>query len=166
MPASNTSKLIQPILDPSLSPSFQQSLNDRLRQISLQLNNASAGTSTTTTTTGTSGSGGELILSVAGTLAILSDAAPATVLSGDTQFSTITMLAKTAPLGSSLTAQLFVAGVAWGPALTLAAGQILATFSVSATIAANALIRLDITGVGALLTGVSFPGSDLSVILW
>lgn len=151
---------------------FSQQLNDRLRRIQLALSQltssstSSGGGGSSTSTTGTIS--GELILTVPGTLAVESNAAPALILPANTSFSTITLLVKQAPQGAPIEAQLYVAGAAWGPVLSIAENTTQASFTLSAPtpIAANALIRLDITQVGATLTGQSFPGSDLTVMLW
>jgi hypothetical protein len=147
------------IVDPSVSSSFQTKLNDRLRRI--------ASIITTTGANGAAGSSGagQITLSVAGILAIESDVAPPFSLGQSTSFSQAVLLLKQPPIGSPVSVQLFVNGKPWGAAITTSSTSASIDVSGAGPIPANQLLRLDITAVGALLTGVSFPGSDLTVIL-
>jgi hypothetical protein len=141
-------------------------LNDRLRRIGTILG-ALTGSSTVSSGSTASGSVNQIVLTVPGILAIQSNVAPILELAAAQTFSTIVALVKTAPIGSPITLQLYVSGAAWGPVVTIAAGALSGSGSISGAgpIPANAIIRLDITGVGATLTGVSFPGSDLTVLV-
>jgi hypothetical protein len=139
-------------------------LNDRLRRIGQLLASGKL-----TSSTGLAGSSlaGQLEFTVPGILAIESDVCPVLTLPADQTFSELLAFVKSAPIGSPLTVQMYVGGTAWGPALSIAAGSKTAKASLTgnAKITADSIIRLDITGVGALLTGVSFPGSDLTVLI-
>jgi hypothetical protein len=149
------------IIDSSVSSSFQTKLNDRLRRIGSIIGKAGAAGGS-----GTSGSGvSQITLSVSGILAVESDVAPPFTLGADTSFSTAVMLLKRPPIGSPVSVQLFVNGTPWGGPIVTSSTSASIDVSGAGPIKANQLVRLDITGVGALLTGVSFPGSDLTVIL-
>jgi hypothetical protein len=68
-------------------------------------------------------------------------------------------LLKQTAIGAAVTAQIMVAGVSYAT-LTIAAGQTQVSIPGAGSIAANALVTLNITSVGT-----TFPGSGLSVIL-
>jgi hypothetical protein len=143
-------------------------LNDRLRRIGSILSSLTGGTtSSSTTSTTASASVNQIVLTVPGILAVQSNVAPILELASSQTFKTIVALVKIAPIGSPITVQLYVNGAEWGPVVTIAAGAFSGSASISGAgpIAANAPIRLDITGVGATLTGVSYPGSDLTVLV-
>lgn len=152
--------------DAGVPASFLAKLNDRLRRIS-NLVASTSQTSLSSTTQVSGAASGELILTVPGTLAVESNAAAAVTLGENTKFSTLIALVKQAPQGAAITLQLYAGGNPWGPQISIAANATAAQLNVSgvAAIPANALIRLDITQVGATLSGQSFPGSDLTVIL-
>lgn len=112
-----------------------------------------------TGTQAVAGSNGLLILSVPGTLGILSSAAPLVELFADAAPTDITALVKQAPVGGNLVINLVVAAVTLGT-VTILAGALSGTVSVSGSIAAGALVTLDITGVG-----LTFPGADLTALV-
>src|SRR5579875_1530743 len=147
MPASSSSLGSLEVNDTSVSQQFLQKLNDRLRRISTIVSSISqTNVSNTVQVGGTNSASGELILTVPGTLAVESDAAPAVTLGSNTTFSSAIALVKQAPQGAAITLQLYAGGAAWGPPLSIAAGATSTTVNVSvvAAIPANAIIRLDI----------------------
>lgn len=147
------------INDSTVSQQFLTRLNDRMRRIALALPSATSTGSSGSSSSSGSTSGKQLFLCVPGTLAIQSNAAPAIELASTTAFSQIVMLLKQAPQGGSVVVQLYVAAAAWGPSVTLSSTSVTQSIT-AAAIPANAIIRLDITGVG-----LTFGGSDLTVIL-
>jgi hypothetical protein len=102
----------------------------------------------------------QVVFFVPGTLGILSDAAPALTLPQDRRFSKVVALLKQAPQGAPVTAQLYVNGQKWGPQISLNGASATQSLSNAGPIAADQVIRLDITSVGT-----TFPGADLTVIL-
>lgn len=156
LPTNSNSTGSLEINDSNVNQTFLGKLNDRMRRIS-QLVSAGSFTSDNSDTSAT-----ELILSVPGTLSVESNAAPAVTLGTPTSFTTAVVLVKTAPQGNPLALQLYVNGSGWGQALSLPANSTSLKVGLSgvSAIAADQLIRLDITGVG-----LTFPGSDLTVIL-
>jgi len=70
-----------------------------------------------------------------------------------------------AAIRGGVTIQLLANGAAWGPALTMSNLSTKVDVSSCPAIAADALIRQDITGVPALLSGISFPGEDVTLQL-
>jgi hypothetical protein len=144
------------VVDPNLPASVQSKLNDRMRRIQ----QAIAGFSTRSGANSASGVE-QIVLFVPGTLAISSNLAPALTLGVTQSFSTIVALVKTAPSGTgSLTLQIYVNGVVWGPSVSLTSTSVTATISPALSIPASQIIRLDITAVGG-----TNPGADLTVIL-
>ena len=140
-------------------------LNDRMRRIGKAL----AAQDSSTTGSGSSSGGvsaiSQIILFVPGTLGVESGAAPLVTLPADKSFSTMVLILGTLPIGGGVTVQLYVDGNAWGPAAT-ASGRV-TKFDVSTypQLSKDALLRLDVTSVPAALSGVSFPGADLTLEL-
>jgi len=99
-------------------------------------------------------------LSVSGTLSVRSNAAPLVSLAKQRNASEVVALVKQAPLGADLKLEIKVGDAPWAT-LTILAGQTSAQLGSQATaIAKDALIVLDVTGVGT-----TFPGADLTVII-
>ena len=134
-------------------------LNDRMRRIGGALTALDSGS-----TSGSGGSGSsvaaiaQIILTVPGTLGVEGGAAPLLTLPAAKKFSTMVLILGTLPIGGAVTAQIYVNGTAWGPAAT-ASGRV-TKFDVSSypQIAADALLRLDVTSVPT-----TFPGADLTL---
>lgn len=110
---------------------------------------------------GTSG----FILPKRGRLAIESDVADIVMLERPTFATAVTAVVKQAPTGHDATVVITLAGVTW-MTLTIIAGttSIAATalqLSGAAVLTAGDIIGLDLTAVGT-----TFPGSDLSVLLY
>ena len=145
--------------DPDVSQSFLLKLNDRLRRISQIISGGNTTINNNNNTTIGGGGASEVVLTVPGVIGVESDAAPAITLGSQTSFSTVVLLLKQAPQGANVTVQLYVAGATWGGPLSMN-GTSASFTAAGGSIAANAIIRLDITGVGT-----TYPGSDLTVIL-
>ena len=108
---------------------------------------------------GISAGGSEIVLSVPGTLGIRSNAAPLVTLATAETVTSIAAMVKTAPSGAGLTLAVSAAGTSIGT-VTIADGAVMASVSLSAAVAADTLITLDITQVGS-----TFPGADLTVLV-
>lgn len=146
-------------------PSLElDTLNDRMRRIGQAL--LKAGLSTGSDTSGSTVSSiSQIVLTVPGILAVQSGAAPLITMPAAKAFTKMVMILGTLPIGGAVVIQLFANGAAWGPSAT-ATGQV-TPFDVSSypAIAQDALVRLDITSVPALLSGVSYPGAELTLEL-
>lgn len=148
------------VISSAVDPGFLASLNDKMRQIQNALASAAVTTTTTTTTTSGGGSITQVTLTVPGTLGVESDAAPSLTLPVAFSPSQMVLLLKQAPIGASVTVQLFAAGNAWGPSLTASGLSVTANVASVPPIPANALLRLDITACGT-----TFPGADVTLEL-
>ena len=100
-----------------------------------------------------------LILTVPGTLAIESNAAPLVQFTAARSFTKIALFVKQAPAGAAITVSVNAGSKVLGMA-AIAAGAVSGTATVSWTLPANSLLTVDITGVG-----LSFPGADLTIEL-
>lgn len=110
-------------------------------------------------------------LTVSGTLAIGSDLAPRVALASALVPVDVTALVKIPPTGAGLTCDVsYYTGSAWTVWMTLIIPATLSSISATSAqllaaattpIPAGAPIRLDVTG-----TGTTFPGSDLSVMIY
>lgn len=103
---------------------------------------------------------GEVVLSVPGTIGIRSNAAPLVTISTAQSASQIVALLKQAPVGADAQIRVLAAGVVIGQPLTIPAGTLSASQTLTAPVDADALITLDVLAVGS-----TFPGSDLTVLL-
>ncbi len=103
--------------------------------------------------------GGQVVFSVPGILAIESDAAPLVAFKENRNVTEVALLAKQAPAGAQLALAIVVSGVSVAT-VALPDGQSAITSTVAFAIGAAAPVRIDVTGVGT-----TFPGADLSVIL-
>ncbi len=150
------------IVDKTVDPAFLQKLNSRLRRVG-----QFAATTTSTSAAAAAPSGasgrGQLILASPGTLAVQSNVAPVITLGANTTFATALLYLKQAPQGGAVTVQLYVAGAAYGPQLAIGGTSATVSLAGLPAILANAIIRLDVTGVPT--GGTNFPGADLTVIL-
>jgi hypothetical protein len=135
---------------------LKRRLNERLRDIANAIRTLSEGG---TTRVVTQGGAAEIVLFVPGTLAIESDAAPLVTLGADRTFTELVALAKRAPEGAAIVAEIEVGGEAVAE-VTIAADAASGLAEGSFQIGADAVVRLNVTGVGT-----SFPGSDLTLIL-
>ena len=107
----------------------------------------------------TAASGNNLILSVPGTLAIQANAAPLVSLPASRTLSGLLALLKRPPLGGDVVVRFLAAGVEIAR-VTIPAGLVRAESAAgNPTIAAAALITVDITAVGW-----ADPGADLTLI--
>jgi hypothetical protein len=104
-------------------------------------------------------SGGTLILSAPGTLAIESSVTPVLSFSAAMSWTTCRLLLKLAPVGAALAIAVNAGGGQLGTA-TIAAGATSSSATVSWNLPANTVLSIDVTGVG-----LTFPGSDLTVEL-
>jgi hypothetical protein len=147
------------VVSSAVDAGFLAVLNDRMRRIGSALANVvtSSGSSGTSGSGGSSGSVTQVTLTVPGTLGVESDAAPSLTLPVSFAPSRMVLLLKTAPIGAPVVVQLFAGGAVWGPALTASGLSVTAAVSGYPAIAANALLRLDITSCGT-----TFPGADLT----
>lgn len=121
-------------------------------------------TKATTAVTGkatAAATGGTLILTAPGTLAIQSQVAPLVTLPAATAFQSVVALLKQAPSGGNLVLSISAAGKALG-AVTVGDGKTTATVDASgwATVAKDAIVAVDVTSVG-----LTFPGADLTLEL-
>jgi hypothetical protein len=103
--------------------------------------------------------GGQVVLSIPGTLAIESNAAALVAFKDARRVSEVELLVKQAPLGSTLEVRVRVDGATMAT-VTLTAGQTGVKSAASFAIAVGKPVRIDILNVGT-----TFPGADLSVIL-
>jgi hypothetical protein len=103
--------------------------------------------------------GGQVVLSIPGTLAIESNAAALVAFKEGRRVSEVELLLKQAPVGSTLEVRVLVDGATMAT-VTLTAGQTGVKSAASFAIAAGTPVRIDILNVGT-----TFPGADLSVIL-
>lgn len=133
---------------------LERLLNERLRRIAglLSTSGEAGGASVS------SGASG-LLLAVPGTLSVRSNAAPLVKLASSRRIAQLVALLKRAPSGAGITLRL-QAGGAEVASVAIAAGATAGEASVSATIGAETLVTLDITGVGSV-----FPGADLSLLV-
>ncbi len=165
MPSTNAHTWLELPPNKNVDPAFLRQVNDSMREIARQLDSIGGASSSAAPAAGGSTpaqaiTGGEAVLSVGGTLAIQSNAAPLLTVPAITPVS-ITALVKQAPQGGSVQVQLNVAGQKY-LTVTVAQGQTSgsATGSSFAAIAAGSLLTMDIVAVGT-----TFPGSDLSLIV-
>lgn len=136
---------------------FDRLMNERLRRIAELLGGGTG--STPAQLVGASGAT-TLILAVAGTLSIRSNAALLVAFPSQRTFTSITGLLKRAAAGGDVVARLLIAG-AEKAALNVPAGATAATLNMgNVTVAAGALVTVDITSVGS-----SFPGADLTLMI-
>lgn len=137
-------------------------LNEKLRRIQSELEGtASTGTAAATVATASSSAAGqEIVLSVPGTLAIRSNAAALVSLPAARNVSEIVAVVKQAAAGGDLNLALFADGAAWATLKIAAGGKTATAAAKSLALAKNALVTLDITGVG-----LTFPGADLTVMI-
>lgn len=102
----------------------------------------------------------QLELTVPGTLGIGSNQAALVELAAAATPASMVALVKQAPSGADLTAQVNVGGTSWQQ-IVVKNGQTTATIgSGLGAIAANALVTIDLVGVGT-----TFPGADLTVLI-
>lgn len=143
--------------NPDVDKDYQRVLNEKLRTIESELQLQTTATSSGGATTST---GGTIVLSVPGTVAIMSNAAPLVSLPSSITPTEILLLVKQGSIGASLTVRVAVNGTSYAT-VTAAAGKISASLKSSfGAIAANQLITLDIINVGT-----TFPGSNVSVLI-
>jgi hypothetical protein len=161
MPSNTNSVGSLAIPQASVDPTFLYTLNDRLSRIGIALGLTSSSTSSSSSS---NSSTGQLTLAKSGILSVQSDVCPSVTLSASQAFTAAVVLLKQKPIGAPVTLQLYVNGVAWGPQLSTTALSTTVDVSSAGAIPANQLVRVDVTGVGASLSG-GFPGSDLTVIL-
>lgn len=165
MPSQSAHTWLEIPSNPAVDAGFQRALSDSLRQIARQFDALSTGGGVRVQTKRRGGAftvnGAELVLSMPGTLAIMSNAAPLVSLAADTTPTEIVALVKQAPLGGKIQVQLNVDGAKYG-LVEIAENQTSGDVSGSsfAAIGADKLITLDVAAVG-----LAFPGSDLSVIV-
>lgn len=133
------------------NPEQARVLNERLRLLS------QTGGSAVRSADGSAG--GMLVLSVPGTLSIRSSATPLVSFPASRTITRVGALLKRAPSGGAVTL-LVKAGGADVASLTVPAGATAATIAVARAIAADAVVEVDITAVGA-----TFPGADLTVLI-
>ena len=140
---------------------LRATLNDRFRTIAARLDAAAVGNTTPTPTSGgsTSLAGRELILSVPGTLGIQTDAAPRVSLGETATPAEVRALLKQPSQGASVIVKIRVGGKDW-TSITLPVGSSEVSVSASGSIAANALITVNLVQVGTV-----FPGADLTVLV-
>jgi hypothetical protein len=137
-------------------------LNERMRRISKALKDTPTENPAAPASTSTTSTVSQIVLTVPDILAVESGAAALVTTPAKFQPTKGIIILSILPIGGSVTVQLFTNGTAWGPALS-ASGQItMADVSAFPPIPQDALLRLDITSVPALLTGVSFPGAGLT----
>jgi hypothetical protein len=134
-------------------------LNDRMRQIEGLLGTTAKSASTSSGPGATTTDAWQVVLSVPGTLGMGSNLAPLLTFASAVTPSGLVGLLKETAIGAAVSAQIMVAGVSYAT-LTIAAGQTQVTIPGAGTIAANALVTLNLVSVGT-----TFPGSGLSVIL-
>ncbi|HLW77791.1 MAG TPA: hypothetical protein VKS01_12415 [Bryobacteraceae bacterium] len=115
---------------------------------------------TSNSTPAASGATGTLILTVPGTLAVQSNAAPIVVFSTARSFSSVTILATQAPVGGSITILGRAGPGQLGSVSIPDGGTKPVTKSVSWNLPANTLLMFDLTSVG-----LTFPGSGLTIEL-
>jgi hypothetical protein len=159
MPSNNAATDLS--LPPSISTfaALMPALNDRMRQIEgLTGSIAKVATSTGPSSTSSS-SAGQVVLSVPGTLGMMSNAAPLMQFASAVTPSGLVGLVKLPSIGAAIMAQLMVGGVAYAT-VTIPAGQTRVSIPGAGAIAAGALVTLNLISVGT-----TFPGSGLSVIL-
>lgn len=161
MPNSNASSWLELPSLPGLSADTLAALNDRFRTIASGLGGSGTPAAPASVFVG-GGSGQQLILSVPGTLGVLTNAAPVVSLSQGRTPTGLVGILKNAPQGAPVQFTLLVAGVAY-TTMTLPTGllaPVMLAGALGGGIAANAAITLNITQVGTV-----FPGSDLSVLM-
>lgn len=126
-------------------------------------NTTVGGSSVTNITQGGGAGASQVVLSVPGTLSIRSNAAPLVQLSTARNVASIRALLKQAPVGGTTGLSLVLkAGAAELAQLSIPADQAVANLTTTGkAIPAGASVVLDITAVGT-----TFPGADLSVILF
>jgi hypothetical protein len=160
MPNPNASTWLELPALPGVSGQALQALNDRFRTIAAGMTPAAAAAKSPVSTS--SSSGGQVALSVPGTLGVQTNAAALIAL--ETAATPVGLLAmlKQPPQGNPVVVNVLVAGSTY-TSVTLPAGSsavVVITGSLGGAITANAVITLNITQVGT-----TFPGSDLSVLL-
>jgi hypothetical protein len=155
MPLQNARTALELPSMKGLDPQVRQTLNDRMRTIAQRIDSA-------TSAPVSSGSGtavSQIILSVPGTLGVLSNAAPLVTLPATATPREVLALVKKAPQGANLTANIRVGGTQW-LSFTIAPLQTSVDITSGLTqILLNSPITVDLVSVGTV-----FPGSDLSVI--
>ena len=164
MPTFTTSTSLEMPPAKGLSQEALAALNERFLVISSLLGNGAAvsppSAQASARPTATVSSGGEVVLSVPGTLGIQTNAAPLVSLRAAVTPVSLVALLKQAPQGAPVTIQVCVGGANWAT-LAIANGAVSATSPAGlGAIAAGALVTLNITTVGTV-----FPGSDLSVLV-
>jgi hypothetical protein len=146
-----------PTLVAAINSSFQ-----KIQQM-LDSSNATVPSARGLTVVGGSGSttgASQVQLSVPGTLAVMSYAAPLVELPFTITPTSIVALIKQAPVGAAITYRVKVAGVSYFSASVGTGLLLLSSGGTFQPIAANSLITVDIVSVGT-----TFPGSDLSVLI-
>jgi len=147
-----TASSIPPIAAGTTGDALIAALNDRLRRIQQAIQGVQDMITVQLT---------ELVLSVPGTLAINSNAAPLLSLPSAGTPSAIVALIKTAPTGSGVTFAVYAGGSTLIGTGTIAAGATSVTVTTGlAAIAANAVLTLAVTAVGSTVAG-----SDLTVMV-
>lgn len=161
MPSNNASTDLSLPAGISTIAALLPPLNDRMRQIEQLVGSTSKTVATTGSSSTSSSNAGQVILSVPGTLGMLSTAAPLILFQNAVTPSNIVAVLTLAAIGAPVIVQIMVAGVSYAQ-LTIPAGQQLIPVSIPAPggIAAGALVTLNIISVGT-----TFPGAGLSVIL-
>ena len=129
------------------------------KQLISAANTANTSSTTSTVTKTVVESGGTLILTVPGTLAIESQAAPLVLLASAQSWTSCVLIVKQAPLGAALTVAVNAGAKQLGTA-TIAAGKTSSTAKVSWNLPAATVLSIDVTGVG-----LTYPGSDLTIEL-
>jgi hypothetical protein len=147
-----TNSTIPPIASGLTGDALIAAINDRLRRVQQAIQGVQDMITVNLT---------EIVLSVPGTLAINSNAAPLVSLPSAGTPSAIVALIKTAPTGSGVTFAVYAGGSTLIGTGTIAAGATSVTVSTGlAAIAANAVLTLAITAVGS-----GTAGSDLSILV-
>lgn len=129
------------------------------KQLISAANTANTSSTSSTVTKTVVESGGTLILTVPGVLAIESQAAPLVLLASAQSWTSCVLIVKQAPVGAALTIAVNAGAKQLGTA-TVAAAKTSSTAKVSWNLPANTVLSIDVTAVG-----LTFPGSDLTIEL-
>ena len=104
-------------------------------------------------------------LQVMGVLAIQSDVVPIVFLDGTHQARRVSLRVKSAPVGAGLVVRVTLAGAEW-LVVTLPDGDVAVEAPDADVSAAGDLIGGDVIGLDVVAVGTTFPGADLSVLIW
>lgn len=159
MPSTSAHTFLELPPNTSVDAAYQQAVNDSMRQIARQLD--SLGTAPTGKAQPGNTTGGQLILTAPGLLAIQSSVTPLVSLESAGAPVEILAYLKRAPAGGNFSAVINVKGK---PYFTInipqGATSMDATGQTFGQIPANSVVSVDVTGVGG-----DFPGADLSVLI-